>query len=236
MSGPAGFPRQRPAAEEHFLEQNAWANPQHPSHLQQRQQIHRQVSALSRATTPASTPAAQRRTVDLTELQGSASTIAEPHSGPSSSMAPTPATGEASRVPQSDQYRRLGDKLVHSTPSKVLGGFIEATLGNSTVSGLAIDKGKGPQPDKPEPSQSPSSQRNKSQEAQTPNLIPKPLPFMHTGGSSTTLGVRSSTPVRYPAVKAEEASQHQRRSPMPHQYHAPATVTAVASGQSRFAA
>ena len=228
LSGTAGFPRQRPAAEEHFLEQNAWANPQHPSHHQQRQHMHRQVSALSGAATPASTPAAQRRVIDLTEPQGSGSTIAEPHSGPGSCVALTSATDKASKDPQSKQYRAVGDKPGESTPSRVIGVPIEATQEISVFPGHTTEKGKGPQSVKSDHSQSSSLQRNKSQESQTPNAIPKPLPFMHTGGSSSTPGVRTSTPVRYSVVKAEDASQHQRRSP--HQYHSPAAVATVGSG------
>ena len=229
LSGTAGFSRQRPAAEEHFLEQNAWANPQHPSHHQQRQHMNRQVSALSRAATPASTPAAQRRIIDLTEPQGSASTIAEP---PSSSVAPTSANDKASKDPHLGQYRAPGDKAGVSTPSRVVGVPIEATQENPILPGHTADKGKGPQSAKSDHSQSPSLQRNKSQDSQTPNVIPKPLPFMHTGGASSTPGIRTSTPVRYPAIKAEEASQHQR--PSPHQYHSPAAIATVGSGQNRF--
>ena len=232
LSGTAGFPRQRPAAEEHFLEQNAWANPQHPSHHQQRQHMHRQVSALSGAATPASTPAAQRRVIDLTEPQGSGSTIAEPHSGPGSSVALTSATDKASKDPQSRQYRAVGDRPGESTPSRVIGVPIEATQENSVFPGHTSEKGKGPQSVKSDHSQSSSLQRKNSQESQTPNAIPKPLPFMHTGGSSSIPGVRTSTPVRYPVVKAEDASQHQGRSP--HQYHSPAAVATVGSGHNRF--
>ena len=232
LSGTAGFPRQRPAAEEHFLEQNAWANPQHPSHHQQRQHMHRQVSALSGAATPTSTPAAQRRVIDLTEPQGSASTIAEPQSGPSSFVALASGTDKASKDPQSRQYRAGGDKPGESTPSRVIGVPVEVTQENSVFPGHTTEKGKGPQSVKSDHSQSSSLQRNKSQESQTPSSIPKPLPFMHTGGSSSTPGVRTSTPVRYPAIKAEDASQHQRRSP--HPYHSPAAVASVGSGQTRF--
>ena len=232
LSGTAGFSRQRPAAEEHFLEQNAWANPQHPSHHQQRQHMHRQVSALSGAATPTSTPAAQKRVIDLTEPVGSASTIAEPHSGPSSAVALTSATDKASKEPQSRQYRAIGDKPGESTPSRVFGVPIEAAQENSVFLEHTTEKGKGPQSIKSDHSRSSPLQRNKSQERQTPNAIPKPLPFMHTGGSSSTPGVRTSTPVQYSAIKAEDGSQHQRRSP--HPYHSPASVATVGSGQNRF--
>lgn len=81
------FSRQRSAADEHFLEQNPWANPKHPAHSQ----LQRQRSAMPRPESPLITPVPQRRVVDLSGLQGSASTIPD---GPSSSMAATPATGE----------------------------------------------------------------------------------------------------------------------------------------------
>ena len=93
-SGIAGFPRQKPAAEERFLEQNPWANPQHPAHHQQQHPAQRQIPHISRPSSPFSTPAGQRRIVDLTAAQGSASTVAEPQSGPGSSTGPTPATDE----------------------------------------------------------------------------------------------------------------------------------------------
>ena len=232
LSATAGFHRQRPAAEEHFLEQTPWANPQHPSHHQQRQQMHRQVSALSRAATPSTTPAGQRRVIDLTEPQGSASTIAEPQSGPNSSMAPTPATGEAARLVQSDLHRAVGDNFVDSTPSKIMGGPSEAPPMSQSLPEATTDKGKAPQVSK-----SPSLSRQISQDAHTPSAaIAKPLPFMHTGGSSSTPGIRASTPVRYPVIKSEDASQLSRRSPLPHQYHQPAPVSTVGNGQNRFAA
>lgn len=232
LSATAGFHRQRPAAEEHFLEQTPWANPQHPSHHQQRQQMHRQVSALSRAATPSTTPAGQRRVIDLTEPQGSVSTIAEPPSGPNSSTAPTPATGEAARLMQSDLHRVVGKNFVDSTPSKIMGGPSEAPPVSQSLPGAMTDNGKAPQVSK-----SPSLSRQISQEAHTPSAaIAKPLPFMHTGGSSSTPGIRASTPVRYPVIKSEDASQLSRRSPLPHQYHTPARVSTVGNGQNRFAA
>jgi hypothetical protein len=84
--------RQRPAAEEQFIEQNAWANPHHPAHHQNLQTVQRQMSLHSRPLSPFATPAAQRRTVDTNALTGSASTIVAPASAQNSSMAPTPST------------------------------------------------------------------------------------------------------------------------------------------------
>ena len=75
----------RPAAEEQFLEQNAWANPQHPVH---RFNLNRQLSGQSspppaEQVTPAQPPMA-------TLPVGSASTIVENPSAQASSMANTP--------------------------------------------------------------------------------------------------------------------------------------------------
>ncbi|KAF6236549.1 hypothetical protein HO173_005330 [Letharia columbiana] len=221
LSATASFPRQRPGAEEHFLEQNPWANPQHPAHHQQR--MHRQMSA-----TPSFTPAGQRRLVDLTEPRGSASTIAEPQSGPSSSMAPTPATGEASKLVQSGRNPEMSEIIVDSTPSRVVNG----SLLDSTPANLAMQESSRAKATKKD---LPSLPKNMSTDSQTPSALPKPLPFMHTGGSAP--GIRTSTPVRYPVVKAEDATVGSRHSPIPHQFHGAAPVSTASNGQmNRFAA
>ncbi|CAF9937790.1 MAG: hypothetical protein ALECFALPRED_007392 [Alectoria fallacina] len=214
------FPRHRPGAEEHFLEQNPWANPRHPAHHQQR--MHRQVSGLSRAATPTSTPAGQRRVGDLIEPQGSASTIAEPQSGPSPSMAPTPATGEASNPVQSGRNSKMNERSVDSTPSRVVnGGLLDSTPAN-----LALQDSSRAKADK---RSSPSLLRNMSINSQTPSAVPKPLPFIHTDSSAP--GIRTSTPSRYPVIKAEDANVRSRHSPIPHQFHGAAPVSTVCSGQ-----
>lgn len=222
LSATANFPRQRPGAEEHFLEQNPWANPQHPAHHQQR--MHRQVSGL----TPSSTPAGQRRMVDLTEPQGSASTIAEPQSGPNSSMAPTPATGEASETVQAGRNPEMSERIADSTPSRVANG----SLLDSSPANLALQDSSRA---KVETKDSPSLPGNISMDGQTSGALPKPLPFMHTGGS--TPGIRASTPIRYPVVKAEDANVGSRHSSIPHQLHGPAPVSTASKGQmNRFTA
>lgn len=69
----------RTAAEEAFLEQTPWANPQHPVHQQQTQQQQRPSNRdFEQARAPSfTTPAAQKRVVDINAPNGSASTIAE---------------------------------------------------------------------------------------------------------------------------------------------------------------
>ena len=74
----------RPAAEEQFLEQNPWANPQHPVH---RFNLNRQLSQSSPPPVEQVTPAQPTTT---TLAAGSASTIVENPSAQASSMANTP--------------------------------------------------------------------------------------------------------------------------------------------------
>ncbi|GAD92685.1 transcriptional regulatory protein DEP1 [Paecilomyces variotii No. 5] len=102
----SGFPRglmsampssiPRTAAEEAFLEQTPWANPQHPVHQQPSQQK-QQSKASEQAHMPSyTTPAGQKRVVDIHAPNGSASTIADHNS----SAANTPYGTEQEPRPQ----------------------------------------------------------------------------------------------------------------------------------------
>ena len=86
--------RQRPAAEEQFLEQTPWANPLHPAHHQALNPTQRQLSVHSRPLSPFTTPASQRRMAEVGAPVGSASTIAVLNSAQNSSIAPTPSNIE----------------------------------------------------------------------------------------------------------------------------------------------
>lgn len=228
MSTTSNIPRQKYGADEHFLEQNPWANPQHPSHHQQLQ-LRRQVSGLSRTATPSSTPAAQRRIVDLTEPQGSASTIPDHPSGPNSSMAATPGT-EAANVGQPSQSYAINGYLYDSTPSRKVVILEEGTAANLGTFDASRVRGKGSQSSKLDQSHSPSQLQHSSHDTQSSKVLPKPLPFLQTSGaSSSTPGPRTSTPGRYPIVKAEYQSHVSRHSPMP-QYNTP-PVSTVAQGK-----
>lgn len=190
--------------------------------------MHRQVSGLSRAATRSSTPVGQRRVVDLAEPQGSSSTIAEPQSGRNSSMAQTPATEEASKLAQSRRKSELCESIMDSTPSRLLNG----SLLDSNPANLALQDSSRAKTGK---TNSPSLPRTVSINNQTPSVLPKPLPFMHTGGSSP--GFRTSTPIRYPVIGAEDASVSSRHSPTPHQFHGAAPISTASDGRvNRFAA
>lgn len=128
----------RSAAEEAFLEQTPWANPQHPIHQQQHQQQQQQHSQPPRPQgrtfehpQPSSyaTPAAQKRMVDINAPNGSASTIPENASAANSSANNTPYGMEHDprhqaqgpfRNPDYDvDHRKSGFRSLSSSPLDV---------------------------------------------------------------------------------------------------------------------
>lgn len=103
----------RPAAEEQFLEQTPWANPQHPlsQHLQR---ISRQASEKSRVQ---ETPAVQR-TVESAVLPNSASTIPEPNdSAAASSAFNTPYGVQVTHAPLETSDGRHPYRVQSASPS-----------------------------------------------------------------------------------------------------------------------
>ena len=212
----SSFSRQRSAADEHFLEQNPWANPQHPAHSH----LQRQRSAMSRPESPLITPAPQKRVVDLTSLQGSTSTIPD---GPSSSMAATPATGEnqakgvkmGSRVGSNthllDMLARAPDMHTDNQVSHATASNHDSKEQSTTIS----------TPHQPLQSHTHS----------------KPLPHHLNASSSLPLFESTSnlkanvTPPDFPIGKAEEPTHSLHQSPLLHHFPTPTSVSAVANGQ-----
>ncbi|OCK77611.1 hypothetical protein K432DRAFT_303785 [Lepidopterella palustris CBS 459.81] len=90
------------AAEEQFIEQTPWANPQHPAH----HQSHYQGIAVAPPRTVSQnyhTPVAQRRMVDVGAPNGSASTIDMLSNTPSSAVAPGQAAqDQAHQINEAD--------------------------------------------------------------------------------------------------------------------------------------
>ncbi|PKX90943.1 uncharacterized protein P174DRAFT_375775 [Aspergillus novofumigatus IBT 16806] len=129
----------RTAAEEAFLEQTPWANPQHPihhhhhHHHQQQQQHQIPPGPQSRVfenphASSFTTPAAQKRVVDINAPNGSASTIAENLSAANSSANNTPYGAEQEHqphglahfgVPDYDADRKSGYRSLSSSPLDV---------------------------------------------------------------------------------------------------------------------
>jgi hypothetical protein len=96
----SGFPAtlSRPAAEEQFLEQTPWANPQHPAH-QYLGHANRPASVQSRrAHLPVNTPAGPKMQLESNGGAGSASTIPEKSSAPASSALNTPYSADATKT------------------------------------------------------------------------------------------------------------------------------------------
>lgn len=205
----AGFSWQKPAAEEQFLEQNPWANPQHPAH--QNHHILRQNSGISRPDTPSSAPIAQRRVIELTR----------PYSRPTSST-PTPNPGE--------RARRLGDDLPNLTVKDsvaVMLGKGQRASTNGTVAApsvqeaVPIGKAKGNGLGVFFRSRPSSASRSRSQKSRLIPDVPAKLSLNADPSALTsTVSVPPSTPVRYSIIKAEESLLASRPSP-PLQYHHP---------------
>ncbi|KAL9128806.1 MAG: hypothetical protein Q9217_002587 [Psora testacea] len=220
----AAMPGQIPAVDD-FLERNAWANPQHSAHQQQRQQMHRDVSNVSRVPTPLSTPAGQRGVIDLTNPHGSGSTVAEPQSGPDSYIVPTSATGDQSKASTSEVNAVQAPTVVASTPSKIAGSLPETTPATAEALEMILSHSRFMNSSKPDQDSSPPDRGYPpTRESHTPTTLPKPLPFTHSAAS------RASPPVRLSA-KVDNVCQPARRSPVPRQFSNPIPAIATGNGQ-----
>ncbi|TKA63614.1 hypothetical protein B0A49_10433 [Cryomyces minteri] len=84
------------AAEEQFLEQTPWANPQHPVHAAALYPEHRmaQQQGSRNTSNPFTTPASRKRVTDLHAPNGSSSSTIGIPSDPPSSVVPAPPTGD----------------------------------------------------------------------------------------------------------------------------------------------
>ena len=222
----AAFQRHTPIVEDGFLERNAWANPQHPAHQQQRQQMHRQISQLSYAATPASTPGLPKGATDLPKPHGSGSTLPENLSGPGSSMAPTPATSEPRPIFPSSRHTYPSNGAPDATPSRVTGPVPEATPTNTDNRDSPLSRPQSPNVRKTARLESPSASHNPSfRDSSTPNALPKPPPLPQTTAAR-------ASPVKLP-VKVEDVAQIASRSPVPHHFTSPAPAVAAGNGQMR---
>ena len=221
LSAASTFGRPPPAAEVQFLQQNAWANPQHPVH-----QKDRQGSTLSQAATPSATPANQKR---LVESRGSASTIPEHLSAPDSSVVPTPATEEVSRDAHTGLNSVASQNTKDATPSRITGVSMEE---NPALNPRPVEDSLTAASVGAERNPTPLSSKIPGRESHTPGSLPKPLPFMQGGGMS-----QASPPIRNPVIKAEDPSNVYRHTPIAHQFQGTPPISTASNGQiSRFSA
>ncbi|MCJ1388070.1 hypothetical protein MMC18_000914 [Xylographa bjoerkii] len=187
QSGPArmtaslsNMSRQRPAAEEQFLEQTPWANPHHPVHHQLLSAAQRQNSLHSRPLSPFTTPAPPRRVIDTSAINGSASTITALQSAQNSSVAPTPASGEHRLVNAQESGTVQREDKTTKTPSKHNDYDAQESLAATSAARLTLENDNTLFPLLPEES---TSHPEESQYASSPPSKARPI--------STGLGARS---------------------------------------------
>ena len=204
LSAASTFGRLQSGAEDHFLQQNAWANPQHPAH-----QMHRQVSTLSRAETQSSTPTNQKVAYDSAQPQDSASIAAELPPEPGTSIPPIPSNGNTLRDAGTEASAQIiAQQTADATPSSVVeedGGDVAAR--NSR----GVDQPRTTFKNKLGHSASHLVNKGVPREGDSlsaHNAAAKSTQFLQSGGTS-----RSPPLARPPVIKAEESGQPTRRSP-----------------------
>lgn len=228
LSANAVLPRPNTVADERFLEQNPWANPQHPAHL------HRQASALSRTVSPSAPPISQKRAPESSGSLQVASTLAEAQQGPYPSMLPTPATGESDRDPKAS---RLG--LSTSTAHLPTSGFgrqpppsTENSNSVATNHQGGLQKNRALAGTSSEKAHASASGRFQAPEIHMRPYVPK-LPRRtetNSPSSGPTAKLPTSPPTRFPVIKPEDVMRLPGRSPTPQRMHRSIPVNVAANG------
>lgn len=119
----------RPAAEEQFLEQTPWANPQHPIHQHRMARLSRQASDPTQLDEAAITPATQKGLIDPNRSAPSSSTLPERQSAQGSSAWVTPhsnskelavsAIAGESASSVFDQAQKRDERLQSLSPTEI---------------------------------------------------------------------------------------------------------------------
>ncbi|KAL8903326.1 MAG: hypothetical protein Q9171_007443 [Xanthocarpia ochracea] len=230
LSASAVLQRSTTVADEYFLEQNPWANPQYRAHL------HRQASALSRTASPSAVPAAQKRPLDSSVGLTSTPTLAGAPSGPYREVH---ADGDLPEKDKTVNKQRFNVRPSHdaplSTPSK------QAPPANEKLTGPMQSQPARLQQNKVSPlpvSERPYASVGGRKAVQDINMRPymPRAPFKADSASSASASKGPISPSnRFPIIKAEDISRLPGRSPTPQQYHQPVQVT-VNGGTDRFGA
>ncbi|KAI4279152.1 MAG: hypothetical protein LQ337_000493 [Flavoplaca oasis] len=229
LSATAVLQRSKAVADEHFLEQNPWANPQHPAHL------HRQASGLSRTASPLAYSATQKRPLDSTTGMRSTPTPAGAPSGPRSAEgAATDHTELQMRIDKQRLIPDTSDAVSSSRPSKEVPVAKESQRRRLQKSNATSLSGS-------ERAHGSVAGRTPGQEILGRPYMPR-QPFKGNSPSSATASVSAlaskgpvSPPNRFPMIKAEDLARLSGRSPPTQQYQQPVQV-AVNGGIDRFRA
>lgn len=220
----------RPGAEEEFLEQTPWANPQHPVHQQHLQQIQQHTLSDQPRATSFTTPAAQRRAVDVNAPNGSASTIPENISNANSSAANTPYGTEQERARLHGVSASGGD----AHHGDLEGSDRNSGFRSQSSSPLEVRKSRPSNLQAGNPHNRPPSlsQPQESRADGSSTSAPK-----HSTSSSSRLGLFNSPTKQerqsqLPAQNSDVLSSRQRSSPLASMHQS----AGIAAGASRMAA
>ena len=227
LSANAILPRPRAVADEHFLEQNPWANPQHPAHL------HRQASAMSMTTNPQVVPSLQKRHTEPGGAPNPAPTHAETGIRSYLPIGPTPATVQddkgskklgmglgagaelSSRSNTPDRHLQHSKKSITSFPESQKDGLERPKPPSTTMRERAHLLGLG---------------RSQGQEIHVRPYIPK-VPRKPESPSSSSTSRRPISPTsRFPIIKAEDRTRPPSESPTPQHFHRPVSLNVSANG------
>ncbi|CAO1606282.1 hypothetical protein XANCAGTX0491_009781 [Xanthoria calcicola] len=235
LSATAVLPRSQAVADERFLEQNPWANPQHPAHLV------RQASALSRTASPLAVPATQKRALDSSIGIRSTPTPAGAPSGPRPAVDPT--TDHVDMETRINK-QRPNVEPIHDRPSSTPSKEVQAANETGQTGQTArLQKNRDPPLAGSERAYPSVAGRNPGSEILVRPYMPRgpikanspssgPASASASASASKTPGSPSN---RFPNIKAEDLSRLRGRSSTPQQYHQPIQM-AVNGGMDGFAA
>ncbi|KAI4148614.1 MAG: hypothetical protein LQ341_001528 [Variospora aurantia] len=213
LSATVVLPRPNAVADEHFLEQNPWANPQHPAHL------HRQGSAISRTVSPLAAAARPRRSSESIEGVRPASTLPGRHQEAYPSTSSNTVTGQQGVFP------RLGSSLGAEAGSQ----FSKPSGPPPSSTEMAMFVARKQQGGLQESRHAAlklfaKAHPSASGRVQAPEMHMKPyIPKISRRLGSPSLTAASKLPASpstcIPVIKAEEVSRLPGRSPTPQHCH-----------------
>ncbi|KAL8768686.1 MAG: hypothetical protein Q9209_005104 [Squamulea sp. 1 TL-2023] len=226
LSASAVLQRSKSIADEHFLEQNPWANPKHPAHL------HRQASALSRTASPSAVSATQKRPSEPSLGVKSTSTLAGPPTRASEGANPrTDQQTMGSRMNKERLIDRVNLDVPSSTPSKRA-----QSLNESLTSHIENQEVRSSRECPPlSATLAPPAGRNAVREIHVRPYMPQVSSISDNASTASASKAPISPPHRFPTIKAEDITRLPGRTPTPQQYHQPIQV-AVNGGIDWFAA
>ncbi|KAL8952076.1 MAG: hypothetical protein Q9222_001987 [Ikaeria aurantiellina] len=227
LSAQAGLQRPKSTAEEHFLEQNPWANPQHPAHL------HRQASALSRTASPLAAPLLAKQPSESNLVSMSSSTPAEKRPRPKVSAAPISHTKQHTRNTNAVEDRidaGLAQVPQAATSSKPPAAPNESQTPHPDTQSRHVMANKLSPFTTTERANTILSGRNQGSEIHVRPYIPKMLHRTDSPSSVAASKIPSSPSSRLPIIKAEDNPYLSVRSPTSQHYQRPVSMEVTTNG------